>query len=97
MVRLFISQPIRGRSDKEITAEWEYAKLAAERILKEDVEVINSFFQGDDMKPLEYLGESLKLLAGADWAWFCDGWDETRRCKIENTCAREYGISILHS
>lgn len=97
MVRLFISQPIRGRSDKEIAAEREYAKAAAERILNENVEVIDSFFQDGDRKPLEYLGESLKLLAGADWAWFCDGWDEARGCKIENTCAREYGISILHS
>ena len=97
MIKLFVSQPMRGRSDEEIAAEREYAKAAAERILNEDVEVIDSFFQGGDMKPLEYLGESLKLLAGADWVWFCDGWDEARGCKIENTCAREYGISILHS
>lgn len=97
MIKLFVSQPMRGRSDEEIAAEREYAKAAAERILNEDVEVIDSFFQGGDMEPLEYLGESLKLLAGADWAWFCDGWDEARGCKIENTCAREYGISILHS
>ena len=97
MVRLFISQPMRDRSDEEIAAEREFAKLAAERTLKEEVEVIDSFLQSGDMKPLEYLGESLKLLAGADWAWFCDGWDEARRCKIENTCAREYGIPIIHS
>ena len=97
MIKLFVSQPMRGRSVEEIAAEREYATAAAERILNEDVEVIDSFFQGGDMKPLEYLGESLKLLAGADWAWFCDGWDEARGCKIENTCAREYGISILHS
>jgi len=88
---------MRGRSDEEITAEREYAKTAAERMLNEDVEVIDSFFQGGDMKSLEYLGESLKLLADADWAWFCDGWDEARGCKIEYTCAREYGINVLHS
>lgn len=75
MIKLFISQPMRGRSDKEIAAEREYAKAAAARMLNEDVEVIDSFFQGGDMKPLEYLGESLKLLAGADWAWFCEGWE----------------------
>lgn len=96
MVRLFISQPMQGRSDEEITAEREYAKLAAERILKEEVEVINSFFQGGDMKPLEYLSDSLKFLAGADWAWFCDGWEQVKGCKIENLCAREYGIPIIH-
>lgn len=63
MVQLFISQPMRGRSDEEIAVEREYAKLAAERILKDDVEVIDSFFQDGDKKPLEYLGESLKLLS----------------------------------
>lgn len=97
MMKLFISQPMRGRSDEEISTEREYVKLAAERILKEEVMVIDSFFQGGDMKPLEHLGESMKLLAGADWAWFCEGWDESRGCKIEYVCAREYGISVLHS
>ena len=97
MVQLFISQPMRGRSDEEIAVEREYAKLAAERILKDDVEVIDSFFQGGDKKPLEYLGESLKLLAVADWVWFCDGWEQARGCKIENLCAREYGIPIIHA
>lgn len=97
MIKLFISQPMRGRSDEEISTEREYVKLAAERILKEEVMVIDSFFQGDDMKPLEYLGESLKLLAGADWAWFCEGWEQARGCRIENQSAREYGISILHA
>lgn len=97
MIQLFISQPMRGRSDEEIIAEREYAKLAAERILKQGVEVLDSFFQSDDMKPLEYLGESLKLLAEADWAWFCEGWEQARGCKVENLCAREYGIPILHA
>lgn len=97
MIKLFISQPMRGRSDDEITAEREYVKLATERLLKEDVVVIDSFFQGGDMRPLEYLGESLKLLADADWAWFCEGWEQARGCKIENTCAREYGIPILNA
>ncbi len=97
MIKLFISQPMRGRSDKEITVEREYVKLAAKRILKEDVIIIDNFFQGGDMKPLEHLGENLKLLAGADWVWFCKGWKRARGCKIENQCAREYGISILNA
>lgn len=97
MVQLFISQPMCGRSDEEIIAEREYAKLAAERILKQEVEVLDSFFQSGDMKPLEYLGENLKLLAEADWAWFCEGWEQARGCKVENLCAREYDIPILHA
>ena len=41
---------------------------------------------------LEYLGESLKLLARADIAYFAPGWNEARGCKIEHVCAEEYGI-----
>lgn len=96
MVQLFISQPMRGRSDEEITAEREYVKLAAERILKEEVEVIDNFTQGGSVEPLEHLGESLKFMAKANWVWFCDGWELARGCKIENLCAREYDIPILH-
>ena len=40
MVRLFISQPMRGKSDEEIVAEREHAKLAASRVLKDEVEVL---------------------------------------------------------
>ena len=53
MVQLFISQPMRGRSDEEIAVERKYAKLAAERNLTEDDEDIDRFFQDGDKKPLE--------------------------------------------
>jgi len=89
MVRLFISQPGSGTSVGNLSFQ------AA--LKKEEVEVVDSFFQDSDRKPLEYLGDSLKLLAGADWVWFCEGWEQARGCKIENLCAREYGIPIIHA
>lgn len=33
--------------------------------------------------------------ATADVAYFAKGWDEARGCKIENTCAIEYGITVI--
>lgn len=65
--------------------------------MDENVEVIDSFFQRApvDAKPLWYLGESLKLLATADVAYFAPGWRKARGCKIENLCAKEYGIPII--
>ena len=63
----------------------------------EQVEVIDSFFQEApvDAKPLWFLGKSLELLAGADIAYFAKGWQDARGCKIENTCAIEYGIPVI--
>lgn len=97
MKKLFISQPMSGKADEEILAERKVAIKAAEELLREPVEVIDSFFQSApvDAKPLWYLGESLKLLATADVAYFVTGWSKARGCKIEHTCAVEYNIDRL--
>ena len=48
-------------------------------------------------RPLWFLGESLKLLATADIAYFATGWEGARGCKIEHTCAEEYGVRIIET
>lgn len=88
---------MRGKTDEEILAERERAIRIAEKQVGEPVEVIDSFFQSApaDAKPLWYLGESLKLLATADVAYFAKGWNEARGCKIEHTCVVEYNIDRI--
>ena len=97
MKKLFISQPMRGKSDEEIFAERQKAIKAAEKVIGEPVEVIDSFFEKAPVnaKTLWFLGKSLELLADADVAYFAPGWEGARGCKIENTCAIEYGIPII--
>ena len=97
MKKLFISQPMRGKTDAEILAERSNAIQAAKDSVKDEIEVIESFFQDApvDATPLWYLGESLKLLATADVAYFAPGWDKARGCKIENLCAKEYGVHVI--
>lgn len=98
MKKLFISQPMRGKSDEEILAEREKAIQAARVEFQEDVEVIDSYFQGApaDARPLWFLGKSMELLSTADIAYFAPDWEKARGCKIERLCADEYGIpSIL--
>ena len=93
MKKLFISQPMKGKTDEEILAERADAIRAAADLLGEEVEVIDSFFQGADLThPLEYLGESLKLLAKADIAYFAPGWNKARGCLIEHECAEQYDV-----
>lgn len=97
MKRLFISQPMKGKSDEEIFATRKRAVESARRIVNEEVEVIDSFFQNApaDARPLWFLGKSLELLATADIAYFAKGWETARGCRIENTCAIEYGIETV--
>ena len=97
MKKLFISQPMKDKTDEEILAVREKAIKSAEKQIGETVEVIDSFFQSAPVgaKPLWFLGKSLELLSGADIAYFAKGWQEARGCKIENTCAIEYGIPVI--
>ena len=98
MKKLFISQPMRGKTDEEILAERADAVQAAQDALGDEVEVIDSFFGTSDMShALEYLGESLKLLAKADIAYFAPGWRDARGCKIEHACADAYGIHHIEA
>ena len=97
MKKLFISQPMRGKSNEEILAIRSDATQAAKDAVGEEVEVIDSFFENAPVgaKPLWFLGKSLELLATADVAYFARGWSEARGCKIEHLCATEYGIHTI--
>ena len=96
-MKVFISQPMKGKTDEEILKEREAAIAKAKEIYGEDVEVIDSFFQSApaDARPLWFLGKSLELLSTADIVYFAPGWKDARGCKIEHTCALEYGIAVL--
>ena len=99
MKKLFISQPMKGKTDEEILKEREKAIASAKRNFVEDeeIEVIDSFFQSApaDARPLWFLGKSLELLSTADIAYFAKGWENARGCRIENTCAIEYGTAVI--
>jgi hypothetical protein len=98
MKKLFISQPMKGKTDKEILKERMTAIEKAKEFTGEDVEVLETFFDNFDenAKPLHYLAESIKFLANADVVYFASGWNTARGCKIEHHCAREYGIKCIY-
>lgn len=99
MKKLFISHPMKDKTDDEILKEREKAIADARKYLGEDVEVIDSFFKGapHDAKPLWFLGKSLELLSTADIAYFAKGWDSARGCKIEHDCAVAYDIDVIEN
>lgn len=98
MKKIFISQPMKDKTNEQILKERERAvSVVKEKFNGEDVEVIDSFFQSapHDAKPLWFLGKSLELLSTADVAYFIGEWKNYRGCRIENTCAKEYGIETI--
>ena len=78
--------------------------LAIDKVKKifpnREVEIIDSYFEDYNPAggsiPLKYLSKSVELLADADVAYFCFGWDTARGCKIEHQCAVEYGINRIY-
>lgn len=92
-MKIFISQPMRGKTDAEILAEREQAIKAA-KAKWGDVETLESFFQGApaEAKPLWFLGESLKVMADADAVILCPKWHLTRGCIVEAAAANRYNI-----
>ena len=97
MKKLFISQPMKGKTDAEILAERADAICCARDIIGKEVEIIDSFYTdfSDDAKPLEYLARSLMDMAKADIVYFAHGWEKSRGCQIEHECAVQYGISRI--
>lgn len=99
MKKLFISQPMNGKTNEEILAVREKAIDSAKKNLGADVEVIDSYFEDYNPEngcvPLKYLSKSLELLADADIAYFAKGWEDARGCRIENQCAIAYGIEVI--
>lgn len=97
MKKIFISQPMRDKTDEQIEAERNRAIENAKEVLGEEVEVIQSFFKEapHDATPLWFLGESIKLLGQADIVYFCKSWEKYRGCCIERECCIRYGIDYM--
>ena len=96
--RLFISQPMNGKTDDEILAVREKAIESAKRQFDDDdIIVIDSFFRDapHDASPLWFLGKSIELLSTADVVYFANGWQDARGCRIENECAIAYDIMVI--
>ena len=96
-MKVFISQPMKGKTNEEIKAERNRLICKVRALYGDDIEIIDSFFENApaDARPLWFLGKSLELLAIADVAAFARGWRDARGCRIENICAIEYGIEVV--
>ena len=76
MKKIFISQPMKGKTDEEILAERRKAVRSAERQLGEPVEVIDSFFQSAPAgaKPLWLVsGKVSGTVIRSRYCLFCKG------------------------
>lgn len=96
MKKLFVSVPMKGRTEEEIKASIQKMKKIAEIYEGEELELIDSYIEDnppkDSQQAIWFLGESLKKLAKADlFIGVMEGYDWSG-CYIENEVAGRYGI-----
>ena len=109
---IFISQPMAGKSEEEILATRQKAIDKIHQLASKDgeqVNIIDSYiddatrneFQGrvgDAINwDIYWLSQSLQKLAMANTIWLCDGWEHSKGCKIELSCAIQYGLDVGNS
>lgn len=104
--KAMISQPMNDLTDEEIEKTREKAIRHLERL---GYKVVNTLFTDDwysesSMKdrgvvniPLCYLAKSLENMSLCSVAYFCDGWEDYRGCRIEHDVAEAYGLDIIYA
>ena len=105
MKKAMLSQPMAGKTKEEIVATRDRAIKALE---ERGYEVVNTLFtdewySDEKMKergvvqiPLCFLAKSLENMSLCHAAYFCNGWEKTRGCKIEHDAAVAYGLEVIY-
>lgn len=98
MKKLFISCPMKGRTEENIKNSMARMHKIAEFIFGEELEVIPTYISEDapetKNRKIWYLGKSIEMMADADY-FIGIGWNECfKGCEIEQDVAKSYGIPI---
>ena len=102
MKKLFISCPMKGRTEEQIRDSRNKMHKIAEAVFGEELEVIDSYIKNDppatNSIAIWMLGESIKKMASADYYIGTDIYDVRAKmhnypgCIIENRVADSYKI-----
>ena len=103
-MKVFISVPMRGRTDEEIAKAIAVAKSKLSEMAdknNEPVEYVDNFVNVRQYRHLKdpsiyCLGKAIQKMAKCDTIYFCPGWDEARGCVIERQVAIQYGLTRLY-
>ena len=102
IIKIFISQPMSGRSDDEILLEKqnaikhiyeEFSKKNAVLIFLDQFHIDNAPY---DANSVWYLGHSISIMSKCDYVYFTGEWPEARGCLIEAEICKLYHIPILN-
>lgn len=102
MKKLFISVPMRGRTEENIRTSIEKMHKMAEIIFGEELEVIPSYIEDrppkNSKEAVWYLGKAIQLMAEADYFIGINSYINGERylgCEIETGVADRYCIPFI--
>ena len=106
-IRLFISIPMSGRSEKEILEQMDREEnRAMAYFAKRGINIVmyNSYINQDYVDEVQFrnndvymLSKSIEVLAYADTIWMGEGWQKSRGCQVEHKIATEYYLGRYYS
>lgn len=89
-MKVMISQPMRGKSNKQIRQE--RAELV-QKLENKGYEVVDTVFEeapADEDVAIYMLSQSIRYIGKVDGIVFMKGWENARGCKIEYYVAQYY-------
>lgn len=104
-MKAMISQPMAGKTEQEIIDTRNKAIAKLEGL---GYEVVNTLFtdewysetamreRGVEQVPLCFLAKSMENMSLCHAAFFAEGWENARGCRIEHEAAKAYGLTILY-
>lgn len=96
--RLFVSCPTKGRTEESIKKSFEVLKRTAEAYTGEALEVVNPYelktFKSDADR-IRSMGDSIKLIADADYFITIDRFWEHMECGVEDQIAGGCGVKRM--
>jgi hypothetical protein len=98
MTKIFISQPMSGKTTRQIKKERSKVVDCVQRHFGETtVEALDTVFKGFDGNSLEFLGKSImKGLAKADVAVFVGNWQNEDGCQCAHFIAEQYKVPCFY-
>lgn len=98
MKKLFISVPMKGRTEENIRKSMAKMHKIAEIVFDQELEVIESYIEDNPPENAKqavwFLGESIKKLSEADYFIGIEWSPCWKGCDIETDVARAYGIPV---
>lgn len=97
-MKLYVCQPMEGKTKEEILETRNKAVEFAEQKLGGKPDVLCYQFEHDPDAPVFDFGWSLNMMDWADVVCFCKGWEDDKACWFEHLTAKhDFDVVVIYA